>query len=152
MKLLGFRCSSNDYTYALLERGSVKPKVIETKTIPFPKGYSRPRELKWLYLEIVILCKQTGAKGILIKKAEPSASKGKPFSTRIENEAMILLVAGMLNIKFVCNKVKVTILKDLGHEGRSKNFPSACDEVLFDYTGPKTEKMYEAIMVARSGF
>ena len=152
MKIIGFICSSSDFTYALLEGGKTSPIIVKVEEISFPKGCSRSAILKWLYYEVEQLLKRFEPKGVLLKRAEHGASKDKSYTMRVENEAVILLLVGMLNIKYVDNKVKPTILKDLGYKGRSRYFAVACEDVLSEYNGKVTEKIKEAIMVARSAY
>lgn len=151
MKMIGFRCSSSDYTYAVIENSKGDTKIIDAKSIPFPKNYSHADILKWLYLEIERLLKDIKPSGIMIKRSEALASKGKPFITRVECEGIIFLLAGMLNIKYVAGKAKATILKDLGYKGKSKYFKTAVADVSFDEIPRLSDKIIEAVMVAKSG-
>jgi len=41
MKCIGFRCSNNDFSYAILSGKRATPKLLTSDTIVFPKGYSR---------------------------------------------------------------------------------------------------------------
>lgn len=52
MLILGIRCSTNDYTYAVLQGDIDEPVLAETQTIPCPANYSQPEKLKWLLDEL----------------------------------------------------------------------------------------------------
>ena len=151
MKMIGFRCSSSDYTYAVIEITKDSANIDDTKTISFPKNYCHADILKWLYLEIERLLKDNKPRGIMIKRSEAMASRGKPFIARVECEAIIFLLAAMLNIKYVVGKTKTTILRDLGYKGKSKYFKTAVADVSFDKITRLSDKIIEAVMVAKSG-
>ncbi len=151
MKMIGFRCSNSDYTYAVIEITEDGAKIDDAKTVPFPKNFCHADILKWLYLEIERLLKDNKPRGIMIKRSEAMASKGKPFITRVECEAIIFLLASMLNIKYVAGKTKATILKDLGYKGKSKYFKTAVADFSFDEIIRPSDKIIEAVMVAKSG-
>lgn len=151
-KMIGFRCSNLDYTYAVVSKNAEAFKLVETKTVGFPKNFCRVEALRWFYLEIEQLLKRIEPSGVMLKRAEMAAAKSKSFVERVENEGVILLVSGMLNSKYVRGKVKATLLKDLGYKGRGRYFQNAVNDAEWISGDDISEKMVEAALVARSGF
>lgn len=150
MIILGIRCSTNDYTYAMLSGTVDSPNLSEVATIPSPADYSQPEKLKWLLDELKALNKKHSITSWAIKGAEPMAAKGKPYAVRVEMEAMVSLSAAMTGSDIVVRKVKPTIAKDLGLKGRAKSLVEDLDYSKINGLKQKSEKEFEAIVVAWS--
>jgi hypothetical protein len=148
---LGIRCSNNDYSYAILNGTQHLPKIISKSSISFPKGFSRSQSLKWFLQELEeLLKKHPSIRVIAIKGAEPMASRGRSFTARIENEAMVYLAAANFGIKSIFKKTKPTIAKDLGLKGKGKYLFTKLDCSVISNFDKETEKIKEAILVAWS--
>jgi len=150
MTILGIRCSTNDYTYAVVSGTVDSPNLSEVATIHFPADYSQPEKLKWLLDELHALNKKHNITTWAIKGAEPMAAKGKSYTVRVEMEAMVSLSAAMTGSDVVVRKVKPTIAKDLGLKGRSKSLIEDLDYSKINGLKLKTDKEFEAIVVAWS--
>lgn len=150
MNVLGIRCSTNDYTYAVLSGTVDNPNLSEVATILFPADYSQPEKLKWLLDELIDLNKKHSVTGWAIKGAEPMAAKGKSYAVRVELEAIVSLSASMSGSDVVLRKVKPTIAKDLGLKGRAKSLIEDLDYSKIDGLKQKSDKEFEAIVVAWS--
>ena len=149
MTVFGIRCSTTDFSFAIVTGQKTSPRIEHCELIVYPKGYSRPQRLKWFAQELQEVTRNRGIQEWIIKGAEPSAKRGKPFVERVEFEAITMLVAAENGIDQVPRKVKSTIAKDLGLPGR----PQALNE--FDYSlipgfHEQPEKIREAILVAWS--
>ena len=96
MKCMGLRCSNNDYAFAILSGSKKAPKLEESGTVNFPKGYSRTQSLKWFLQELEEISKKYELEKLAIKGAEGIAARGKEFVARVENEAMAILFAANL--------------------------------------------------------
>lgn len=147
---LGLRCSNNDYTFVVLKGNTSCPSIIDKGSVTFPKGFSRPHELKWFYQEIEGLIVKHKIKSITIKGAEGLASRNKSFVARIENEAMVYLSGFNNGIKKISKKVKSTIAKDLGLKGKAKYLSTNLDCSVFPTFNTESPKMQEAILAAWS--
>ncbi|HDZ02748.1 MAG TPA: hypothetical protein ENH52_15115 [Nitrospirae bacterium] len=151
MAFLGIRCSNNDYCYVILEGTRVLPKIKNKANISFPRGFSRAQSLKWFLQEIEdLLKKYPSIKVISIKGSEPMASRGKSFTARVENEAMVFLAAANVGIKAIFKKTKPTIAKDLGLKGRGKYLSTQLDCSVIPNYDDESDKIKEAILVAWS--
>ncbi len=42
MKILGIRCSTTDFTYAVLDGNKATPSLLGSEVVVFPKGYEQP--------------------------------------------------------------------------------------------------------------
>lgn len=150
MKCIGLRCSNNDYSFAILSGSKEAPNLEESGTVNFPKGYSRTQSLKWFLQELEEISKKYELERLAIKGAEGIAARGKEFVTRVENEAMALLLAANLGIDEVQRKVKSTIAKDLGLPGKAQALKTELDTNLIPEFKTSTDKIKEAILVAWS--
>lgn len=150
MRIIGFRCSNNDYTFAVLEGTKISPVIVAINTISFPKNYTRPAILQWFYLDLQGLLNRYKPNAIFIKKAEGIAARGKTFVERVGNEAIILLVAGINNIKYVEDRVKSTIARNLGYKGKAHYLKDAFKNSVLEEYENEPEKIKEAILVAWS--
>ncbi len=118
MNVLGIRCSSSDYTFAVLSGTKTSPQVVEVNSITFPTGFAKPQSLKWFYQEIDDLLARNSVQKIVIKKFE-GRTRGNTYEARVEHEAMISLAGANHGVKPIFKKVKSTIAKDLGMKGRA---------------------------------
>ena len=149
MKKLGIRCSNIDYAYVVLEGARSSPQVVEKNMIPFPKGYSRSENLKLFYQEIKQILKRLEIDTITMKGAEALATRDKSYVARVENEAMVFLVAADHGVENVSRKIKATIAKDLGLKGKAK-YIAQLDTSVFPTYAEESTKMQEAILAAWS--
>jgi len=150
MKILGVRCSTADFSYAVLSGSGENPDVLEVNTVSMPANYSQPEKLKWQFDELQTLNRKHEISGWAIKGAEPMATKGKSYADRVELEAMVSLSAAILGYDNVVRKVKPTIAKDLGLRGKAKALVEDLDYSKIDGLDKKSDKEFEAIVVAWS--
>ena len=150
MNCLGMRCSNNDYTFAIIGGKKKNPILIDKGTIDFPKGFSRAASLRWFFQEVEEIFKKHNINIVAIKGAEAMATRNKTFVERVENEAIIFLVAENHGIKKVRRKLKSTIAKDLGLKGKAKYLSTHLDTTIFKNFDNETAKTQEAILVAWS--
>lgn len=148
--ILGIRCSNTDYSFAFLKGKKDSPKVVNTKTASFPKGYTRPNILRWLYQEIDdYFSKHKSISHFVVKGAEPMAQKGGSYTERVECEAILFLAAANNGLT-ARRKVKSTIAKDLGLAGRAKALDEDLDtSIITDFKSYSTKEQ-EAILAAWS--
>ena len=148
--ILGIRCSNNDYSFALLKGTKKAPQVVNTKTATFPKGYTRPDSLRWLYQEIDdYLINHKGISHLVVKGVEAMAQKGSSYTDRVECEAILFLAAANHGLTAI-RKVKPTIAKDLGLAGRAKALDENLDtSVISDFQNYSTKEQ-EAVLAAWS--
>lgn len=148
--ILGIRCSNTDYSFALLKGKKGTPQVVNTKSAPFPKGYTRPNVLRWLYQEFDdYFSKHNGISHLVVKGAEPMAQKGGAYGDRVESEAILLLAAANNGLT-ACRKVKPTIAKDLGVAGRAKALEEDLDTSVIAAFNNYSTKEQEAVLAAWS--
>ncbi len=150
MKCIGFRCSNNDFSYAILSGKKANPTLETSDTIAFPNGYTRQQTLKWFLQELEEISKKQGLTVWAIKGAETIATKGREFVERTENEAMILLHTANVGAVKVVRKVKSTIAKDLGLPGKAASLKTVLDTSVIPEYERATEKIKDAILVAWS--
>ncbi|MFA5146478.1 MAG: hypothetical protein WC515_03765 [Candidatus Omnitrophota bacterium] len=151
MIILGIRCSTKDYCFAILDGSKKSPKLLQHNRILFPKNYTRPQELKWFSQEITDILEKNKIDAIAIKGTEGMASRGSPFVIRTENEAIIQLAAAIKGIK-VYKKVNCTIAKDLGLKGRTQSLKTDLDYSVFQDFAEIDTCIQEAILVGWSTF
>ncbi len=150
MKVLGVRCSTTNFSYAVLSGSGESPDVLEVNTISMPSNYSQPEKLKWQFDELQTLNRKHDISRWAIKGAEPMATKGKPYADRVELEAMVSLSAAILGQDDVVRKVKRTIAKDLGLKGKATALVEDLDYSIIDGLDQTSDKEFEAIVVAWS--
>ena len=151
MNILGIRCSSSDYTFAVISGMKTSPTIIVTKTIAYPKLYRLGESIKWFFLEIETLLNSYHIEKIVIKGYE-GRFRGKPitYDRRIEHEAIIFLVAENHGIKEIFKKVKSTIAKDLGLKDRGKYLKTNLDTSVIPNFCSYNDKTKESIQAAWS--
>jgi hypothetical protein len=150
MPILGLRCSNSDYAYAILDGDSKRPVVLEENLVTYPPDYKRPKLLRWFYLEIEGLLGKHTISRIVIKGAEPMATRDRPFVERTEHEAIVMLAAETKGITRISRKVKATIAKDLGMKGKAKYLDTKLDKSVIDGFGDRSAKTQEAILAGWS--
>ncbi len=150
MNILGIRCSSKDFSFAILNGKQDSVNFIESGTTSFPKGYSEADCLKWFHLEIAGMIDKYNISGIGVKGVEPMAMKGKTYGERMEKEGVIFLQASQKGIKYIKRKVKGTIAKDLGFKGRGKYLETKADFSSIKEYDKATINEKEAIQIAIS--
>lgn len=74
--ILGIRCSTNDFSFAVLSGNIETPQLHEVQSISFPAKYSQPERLKWFLDELQELNRKYTISGWAIKGAEPKESMG----------------------------------------------------------------------------
>lgn len=148
MNVLGIRCSNSDYSFAILTGTKISPEIIIFRQTNYPKGFTKPHSVKWLYQEIETLVSDYSIKKIVMKASE-AISAQKTLEDRIEHEAMIFLVAANHNIRDVSKKRKNTIASNLGLKGKSKYLAKLDTSILPNFD-TCNDKIKEAILVAWS--
>lgn len=150
MIVLGIRCSTSGFSYAVLSGHGDSPCLVEAKTISLPANYSQPEKLKWFFDELQTLNRKHKVTKWAIKGSEPMATKGKSYAERVELEAMVSLSAATLGQDNVVRKVKSTIAKDLGLKGKAKALTEDLDHSKIEGLAQKPEKEFEAIVTGWS--
>ncbi|MBL1212260.1 MAG: hypothetical protein HND52_02780 [Ignavibacteriae bacterium] len=148
--VIGLRCSNKDYSFAIVDGNKNSPVLVDSGTIHFPNGFSRPAELKWFYQELDELSRKYKIDKWGIKGAEAMAQKGKLYTSRAENEAIVFLLGANKGNENVFRKVKATIAKDLGCKGKAKYLVTDIDITSVVNYAKTSEKINEAILVAWS--
>lgn len=149
MAILGIRCSNSDFAYAILEGTKDSPNLVHTEQINYPIGFTKQYSLKWFFQEISGIVTQNEIESIVLKGYEGQVRRKNTFVDRIDHEAIIFLVAGNRDIRFVSRKVKSTIAKDLGFKGKGR-YLSRIDNTKIDEFGGYSDKIQEAILCAWS--
>ena len=147
MTLLGIRCSTKDYAFAIIEGTKSHPIVRRAALIPFPKSYSRPQALHWFLQEIDELLRSADFAGVLLKGFE-GRTRDKSFVERVEHEGVAQLAAAARNLE-ARRKISSTIAKDLGLKGRKHYLETLDTSPIPDFEG-QPERVQEAILVAWS--
>jgi Holliday junction resolvasome RuvABC endonuclease subunit len=150
MIILGIRCSTNDFSYAIVTGNQASPNIIESGNIKFPSGYNDSDRIRWFYQETGELISKFSIKGIGIKGVEPMAMKGKAYGERMQIEGILFLLAAENSIKYIKRKVKGTIAKDFGLKGRGKYLATQFDYSNIPDFNKKSPNIQESIQVALS--
>jgi len=141
VSVLGIRCSNSDYTFAVMTGTKESPRLVDNKTLPYPKGFSKPESLNWLLKEIEGLIAKYSIEKIVMNRFEGNR-RVKTYEDRLEHEAMIYLAAFNQRVKSSSKKVKSSIAKDLGLKGRAHYLNTSLDTSLvkdFDHKSPKSK-------------
>lgn len=150
MKTMGIRCSNSDYTFCILSGDRDSTIVEETDRVPFPKDYSDPELLNWLYQEMNALFQRTRCDAVGIKRAEGTVMRSNALETRIQSEAIVSLAAAQAGCQSVLRKMSSTVAKDLGLKGKGKYLKTKLNTSAIDDFDDYPEKVQEAILVAWS--
>jgi hypothetical protein len=147
--ILGLRCSSRDYAFAVLDGKRGTPKLIAQGLVVFPKGFSRIQSVVWFSHELDSLLDRHDCSQILMKAFE-GMTRDRSFVDRVEHETVAYFAAQRKGIKSVSRKVKSTIAKDLGLKGRGRYLATLNTSAMAGFSEFK-DKVQEAILVAWSG-
>lgn len=147
--VLGLRCSSKDYAFAILDGKKITPKLIARALVPFPKGFSRVQSVVWFLHELDTLLGQHNCSHIVMKAFE-GMTRNSSFVERVEHETVAYFAASKKGIGSVTRKVKSTIAKDLGLKGRGKYLATLDTSPIAEFSD-FDDKVQEAILVAWSG-
>lgn len=148
--ILGLRCSSKDYAFAVLDGTRAKPTLVVSGLVAFPKGFSRVQSVHWFYQELLTILNAHPCTLIVVKGFE-GMSRDRFFVERVEHESAAYLAASHRGIKSVLRKVKSTIAKDLGLKGRARYLSTTLDTSLIVDYDTLAEKTQDAILAAWSG-
>ena len=124
--ILGLRCSSTDYAYAVLDGTKAKPTLVSSGHVTFPRGYSRQQCVNWFLQELLTILGANPCNAIIIKGFE-GRKRDNSFVARVEHETAAYIAAHENGIKSVLRKVKSTIAKDLGLKGRARYLSTTLD-------------------------
>ena len=149
MAVLGIRCSNKDFSYAILAGSQLSPTEVDVGRIAYPKGFTKPRSLKWLLQEITDLIKKHAIRVIVIKAFE-GRTRGKAHEDRVEHQAAVIIAGANCGLNAIFKKPKSTIAKDLGKKGRARYLAHLDTSVLPSYDS-SIEKIQEAMLSAWSG-
>ena len=149
MSVLGIRCSNRDYTFAVLTGTKKSPQLVGSKTLPYPKGFSKSESLKWLLREIESLITKYKVKKIVMNKFQ-GRIRGNTYEDRVEHEAMVYLAASNQGIASVFKKVKGSIAKDLGLKGRAGYLNTSLNTSLIKDFDNYSDKAHDAIFAGWS--
>ena len=150
MKVFGIRCSNNDFTYCIISGTKDSPIIDTTCQLSFPSGYSEVESLLWFYRELHEIFKTNGFDSVGIKRTEVSVKRSNNLELRIQNEAIVSLVAAEIGIPEVYRKVKPTIAKDLGLKGKAKYLNTQLDTSAIENFASFSDKEKDAILTAWS--
>jgi hypothetical protein len=146
--ILGLRCSSKDYAFAVLNGKRTHPQVADQGHIPFPVGYSRVQAITWFYHELNGVLDRHSCSQIVLKAFEGMV-RNASFVERIEHEAVAYLSAHGKGIRLVTRKVKSTIAKDMGLKGRGKYLATLDTSAIANFND-LPDKVQEAVLAAWS--
>jgi hypothetical protein len=149
MSVLGIRCSNKDYTFAVLTGTKKSPQLIDSQTLPYPKGFSKPESLKWLLQEIEDLITKYKVEKIVMNKFEGKI-RGNTYEDRVEHEAVVYLAASNKGIASVFKKVKGSIAKDLGLKGRAGYLNTSLNTSLIKDFDKHSDKSRDSILAGWS--
>ncbi len=90
--ILGLRCSSNDYAFAVLDGKRTAPKLVARGFVSFPKSFSRLQSVVWFSQELDTLLGKRGCSEIVMKAFEGRA-RDSSFVERIEHETAAYFAA-----------------------------------------------------------
>ena len=150
--IFGLRCSNKDFAYAILDGSKSNPILIDSGLIGFPRNFTRPSEIRWFYQELEEFCNKHPISFWAIKGAEPMAKRDNSFTLRVENEAMVFLIAANKGSDNVIRKVNSSIAKELCHKGKAKYLKTDIDLNDIKNYSKSSQKINEAIIVAWSCF
>lgn len=146
--ILGLRCSSKDYAFAVLDGKRTEPKLVAHGLVAFPKSYSRLQSISWFSQELDALLGKHSCSQIVMKAFEGKA-RNSSFVERIEHETAAYFAASKKGIRLVARKVKSTIAKDLGLKGRAR-YLATLDTSSIPGFQNLDEKTQDAILAAWS--
>ena len=150
MKVIALRCSSSDFSYAVLTGSQISPTLITSHSIPFPKGYKEFSLLYWFYQEIAGLISTHTPDILVVKATEPMVKRSNSLENRIRIEGIALMAAAKAGCSLACRKVKTTIAKDLGLKGKGKYLQTHLDTSLISEFASYREKNQESILAGWS--
>lgn len=150
MKVIGFRCSNSDFTYAVIEGDKESPEVIVAKRIAFPKNFSEGERLRWFRQELNTIFSENNPEVITLKGAEFAVSRSNSLDSRLYNEGVVILVAAEIGILEVAKKVNATMAKDLGLKGKAKYLKTKLDTSPINDFDSYNPKHQEAILAGWS--
>jgi hypothetical protein len=150
MRIIGLRCSNNDFAYALIEGAKQSPAVTDVGATRFPKGYEEPAIFHWFHQEMVGLLKKYNPDGLAVKAAEPMVKRSAVLETRIRAEGIALMAAAEAGVGTIQRRVKSTIAKNLGMKGRGKYLETKLDTSPISDFDSYSPKQKEAILVGWS--
>ena len=148
--IFGLRCSNKDFAYAILDGSKSDPILIDSGIIGFPRNFIRPSEIQWFYQELEEFNNKYSISFWAIKGAEPMAKRDSTFTLRVENEAMVFLLAANKGNDNVVRKVNSSIAKELCHKGKAKYLKTDIDFYVIENYSKSPQKINEAILVAWS--
>ena len=149
MNVLGVRCSNKDIAFAVLDGTKDGPRLIECRTVAYPKGYSKAQSLMWLLREIETIIGQNSIGAIVIKRDE-GKFRNRAYEDRVEHEGVVWLAGAKCGLKNVTKKVGRSIAKNIGLKGKAKYLKTQLDtSVIPEYSG-LSEKSKEAVLAAWS--
>lgn len=149
MQILGIRCSNKDFSYAVMSGTKAAPQLIESKSLPYPKSFSRSKSLLWLLQEIEQLIKKHTIDKIVMKRFE-GRSRGTSFEERAECEGAVYIAAAKCGIKWVSKKMRCTIAKSFGFKGRAHYLDTSLNTSVIPAFDTYGDKEQESILSAWS--
>ena len=149
MNILGIRCSNKDFSYAVMSGSKKAPVIVESRSLLYPKNFTRPRSLLWFTQEIEQLIKKYNVQSVVMKRFE-GRRRGGSFEDRVEYEAAVYLACARCGLTTACKKVKSTIAKDFGLKGRAHYLETELDTCVIPSFSSCTNKEQEAILCAWS--
>jgi len=148
MTVLGIRCSNTDFAYAILDGSKRSPNEIVIGAFAYPKGYAKPRSLRWLVQEIDGLIDKHEIRAIVLKAYE-GRTRGKAHEDRVEHEAAVIIAGANRGLTAVFKKVNSTIAKHLGQKGRAR-YLQRLDTTVLPSFASASNKVQEAMLAAWS--
>jgi hypothetical protein len=151
VNILGVRCSSSDFSYAVLNGSRASPVVLKVDSLAYPANYARcrPRALQWFVQEVEELIRNHNVEAVIMKRFE-GRSRGTSFEERAEYEGAVYVAAARCGLSTVGKKVKSTIAKHLGLKGQAHYLETGLNTSAIPAYSEYTEKEQEAILCAWS--
>ena len=150
MKVLGVRCSNTDCTFCLLSGSKDSPAVDMSQNIKLPKDFNKAEALNWFSQELETIFKKNKIYAVALKGPEPMVRRSNNLVSRVQNEAIVYLVAARFGIIDVETKVKASIAKQLGLKGKGKYLDTKLDTSVIEGFDNFSVKEREAILVGWS--
>lgn len=150
MLVIGLRFSNSDFSFCILSGSQDAPGIVDSGRVAFPKGFTEPELLNWLYQEVAGLLRHHGCDAIAIKRAEGTVKRSNALETRIQAGAIATLAGAQTGCREIYRKMSATVAKDLGLKGKGKYLKTKLDTSAIASFGSYPPKIQEAILVAWS--
>lgn len=150
-RAIGFRASSGEVYYALVEGSPAQPSVVDCDRLRLPKAMDLPEALGWLRGAVLAIIGEYQVKACGVRTTEPLAAvkgnRGKGSETRHYLEAVILETAASTGLDRVYGP-SATLTARLDAGSSVKGYVQASDFRGVERWDNYTEACREAIVTA----